>query len=370
MNNYNFLGLFTGAGGLDLGFENLGFNHIESNEILPYAVATLKKNRPLWDIIEGDVRGYTPHYKGDIDVLLAGFPCQGFSLGGKRDPKDIRNTLYKEVLRIASINQPRVIVLENVLNMRTMIHPETGKPFEQQIKEELAAIGYSTVSDFFKVCYHGVPQTRRRFIFVAFRNDVPSYFSMPKLEPITTARNVVWELGKNDNLLLPNHNPTWGFKSYAHKETYEAYNDDAVIPVRFSRTASVGNPIRSLDEPFPAIDTATVWGWAKGNVTAKRIVKDRTNDKYVRNPDSTAKLWRISASRLRAFTAREYARLQTFPDDWEFVGKSKREIQLQIGNAVPVIFAEKLAACILDALLIMDKKKRHHHKKGAQLKIF
>lgn len=370
MNNYNYIGLFSGAGGLDLGFENSGFNHIESNEILPYASSTLRKNRPDWDVIEGDVRGYNPSYRGDVDVLLAGFPCQGFSLGGNRDPDDDRNSLYRQVIRIAKANLPRVIVLENVLNLRTMKHPETGKPFAQQITEELAQIGYDTTFNFFKVCYHGVPQTRRRFIFVAFLGSTPDYFSMPQVEELTSIKDFIYELGQDDSIKLPNHNPKWGFKSYAHEETKESHSDKEAVPVRFSRTASVGYPIRKWNEPFPAVDTATVWGWAKGNVKAFQIEKDRENAMYVRSRKSNAPLWRIHASELRSFTAREYARLQTFPDTWEFIGKNKRELQLQIGNAVPVKFAERIANCVKNALLMQDGIIKVEYSLKEQLELF
>lgn len=133
--DYTYLGLFAGAGGLDLGFELAGFQHTESNEILEYAVETLRMSRPDWEVVHQDVRECTPSFKKGLDVLLAGFPCQGFSLGGNRDEADERNTLYREVVRIAKYMQPRVIVMENVLNLRTMVHPETGKPFAQQISK-------------------------------------------------------------------------------------------------------------------------------------------------------------------------------------------------------------------------------------------
>lgn len=369
MKKYNYLGLFSGAGGLDLGFEKAGFSHIESHEILSYACKSLKHNRPNWSVVEGDICDYNPKFKGDIDVLLAGFPCQGFSLGGKRDPNDQRNQLYKQVIRIAKFNLPRVIVLENVLNLRTMKHPETGKPFAEQIKDELSYIGYSTTFDFFKVCYHGVPQTRRRFIFVAFLGEMPAYFQMPQPEKSTSIKPYLYELGQNDSIELPNHNPTWGFKSYVHKETLENYTDDIAVPVRFSRTASVGHPVREWDKPMPAVDTATVWGWAKGNVKAYQITKDREKDNYIRSKKSDAPLWRIEASRLRGFTAREYARLQTFPDDWEFFGKNKREFQLQIGNAVPVEFAKRIGRKVMDALLMQDGLKNIIYPQG-QLELF
>jgi DNA (cytosine-5)-methyltransferase 1 len=124
------------------------------------------------------------------------------------------------------------------------------------------------------------------------------------------------------------------------------------VPVRFSRKASDGNPVRSLDAPFPAVDTATVWGWALGNVRAQRFEKDRVAGKFIRNPEADVTLWRISASRLRTFTHREYARLQTFHDDWAFYGRNKRDVHLQIGNAVPVEFARRVAGNVRLALQV------------------
>jgi len=368
---YTFSGLFSGAGGLDLGFEKEGFIHTESNEILDCAVNTLRLNRPDWDVFHGDVREYTPRFKKGLDVLLAGFPCQGFSLGGNRDENDERNSLYREVIRIAKMMKPRMIVMENVLNLRTMTHPETNKPFAQQIADELLAIGYKTNFDFFKVSGFGVPQIRRRFIFVAYRDDNLSHFRFPQPSSATTIKNFIFDLGQSTDIDLPNHDPIWGFRSYAHTETNAPYQDsETAVPVRLSRTASEGNPIKDFASPFPAIDTATVWGWAIGNVVANRIDKDRNNAMFVRNPESTAKLWRISASKIRAFTAREYARIQTFPDDWIFWGNNKRDYQLQIGNAVPVIFAQKIACRVRQALESVDKKTEYQIEYGEQMSLF
>ena len=361
-NGYTYLGLFSGAGGLDLGFEKAGFIHTESSDILDYAVETMRLNRPEWNVLNCDVRDYTPDFREGLDVLLAGFPCQGFSLGGNRDENDERNLLYKQVERIADLLKPRVVVMENVLNLRTMLHPVTRKPFAIQIAEEMAGIGYTTRFQFFRVSQFGVPQTRRRFIFIAYRDDSLSHFAFPQPRRETGIRDFIYDLGQDLSIKLPNHDPKWGFDSYVHTETHEPFNIyEPAIPVRFSRTASEGTPIRSFDAPFPAIDTATVWGWAQGNVKATRIDKKRDDAMFVRNPESTARLWRVSASRLRPFTAREYARLQTFPDDWVFYGNNKREIHLQIGNAVPVVFAKKIAMSVSNALEILDGKKEHQN---------
>ena len=370
---YTFLSLFSGAGGLDIGFEKAGFMHTESSDILPYAVNTMKRNRPDWRVLNCDVREYSPRLRGEIDVLLAGFPCQGFSLGGNREEGDKRNALYKEVVRIAKDVQPRIIVMENVLNLRTMRHPVTRKPFAQQIADELSEIGYTTRYDFFRVSSFGAPQTRRRFIFVAYKGDSMRHFRFPVPGKETSIRQFLFDLGQGGGIGLPNHDPQWGFDSYVHTENGGVFNKGSVtVPVRLSRTASEGNPVRSFDQPFPAVDTATVWGWANGNIRAIRIDKNRADEAamFVRNPKSTARLWRISADHLRAFTIREYARLQTFPDDWIFYGNNKRELQLQVGNAVPVLFAKKIAERVLIALEVADGKRQPEAPSLEQMSLF
>ena len=91
---------------------------------------------------------------------------------------------------------------------------------------------------------------------------------------------------------------------------------------------------------------------------------------FVRNPESTARLWRISADHLRSFTVREYARLQTFPDSWVFYGDNKRELQLQVGNAVPVAFAKKIAVQVRAALEVADGLRKYEWQEGEQMELF
>lgn len=359
VDKYRYLGLCAGAGGLDLGFELGGFEHCFSMDLEAFAVETLRLNRPNWDVEVADLREFNLSVSSSPDVILAGIPCQGFSLGGNRVDADPRNQLYSHVVRIAKEARPRVVVIENVLNLRTMKCPVSNKPFAQQIADELEKIGYKVYFDIFKMCHFGVPQTRRRFVFVAFLEHSPTGYHLPQPDPqATTIRDFLYDLSNDGGSPpdLPNHNPKWGFKSAVHVETnISCHEHDEVVPVRFSRTASDGNPVRSFDAPFPAIDTATVWGWAQGNVIAKRQKKDRANGKHIRNPNASVTLWRISASRLRSFTDREYARLQTFPDDWRFAGGNKRDIHKQIGNAVPVAFAQRLAQNIARALQCLDQ---------------
>jgi len=340
----SYVGLFCGAGGLDLGFSDAGFQHALSTDIDPWSVKTLRGNRPAWNVQEADIAEVSPRDLPDADVYLAGFPCQGFSLGGHRNGDDTRNFLYKEVVRLARANRPRFVVVENVLNLRTMRHPESGRPFIEEIARGFVSAGYEVKHHVFRVSEYGVPQTRRRFIFVASADAFPEGFSWPLPGRDTPAADYLRDIADEQAKELPNHSPEWGFASRVHTATGEPFDpSERPVPCRFSRTGSDGHPIRSLDAPFPAIDTATIWGWAQGNVVAERKPKDRVNGLFVRNPQSKVTLWRISASRLRSFTAREYARLQTFPDDWVFQGTTKRHLHKQIGNAVPVQFARRLA---------------------------
>lgn len=341
----SFTGLFSGAGGLDLGFEMAGFEHAYSSDIDEWSVRTLQGNRPDWHSTEADVMELSPQDLPDSDVLLAGFPCQGFSLGGNRKEADERNYLFKEVVRLAKAKNPRFVLIENVLNLRTMTEPISGKPFVDLIASHFEKLGYHVKHNIFRVSGYGVPQTRRRFIFVASRDPFPSGFHWPSPENETPASTFLSDVRDDATISLPNHDPEWGFKSRVHNETAEAF-DPSEYPVacRFSRTGSDGHPIRSLNVPFPAIDTATVWGWAQGHVVAERQEKDRINGSFVRNKDTDLKLWRIKASRLRCFTDREYARLQTFPDSWVFHGDNKRHTHKQIGNAVPVQFALRIGS--------------------------
>jgi DNA (cytosine-5)-methyltransferase 1 len=254
-----------------------------------------------------------------------------------------------------------MIVLENVLNLRTMVFPATRKPFAEQIADEFRELGYTIRYDVFRVSGYGVPQTRRRFVFFGFRDQPPPGYHLPIPHSETTIRPFLYDLGQDISIQLPNHDPVWGFASAVHRETGALVGEtDEAVPVRFSRTASDGHPVRSFDEPFPAVDTATVWGWAQGEVVAQRMVKDRSRERFIRNPEANVTLWRISASRLRSFTHREYSRLQTFPDDWVFVGENKRDIHLQIGNAVPVRFAQEIAHNSRLALEALDTGRAFH----------
>lgn len=359
--HYTSIGLFSGAGGLDLGFEQAGFEHILSNDNDETACNTLSINRPKWKVFckdarQLDLRGVCP------DVVLAGFPCQGFSLGGHRKIEDERNQLYKSAVELVDQCRPRAVVFENVFNLRTMTFDGEISAAEE-IRMALSRIGYETTYEMLRCSLYGVPQTRRRFIFVGFRDGLPTNYTLPVgTQKEATCRSALFDsaISSLDPINVSSNvdDPfSWSFQSTAHKSRRRSLSDlsdTQIVPVRLSRTASDGNPVRGFDAPMPALDTGTIWGFAVGDVQAHRYLPDRTKKSNVRNRESQAKLWRIEADLIRKMTSRELANLQTFPADWHFCGSTWGHRLKQIGNAVPVNLARQIGLSVRNGLSSLD----------------
>lgn len=160
--------LFSGIGGIDLGFEQAGFKISWANEIDVLAGKTYKYNFPNTDLIESDICDINPEILSDIDVLTAGFPCQPFSIMGyKRGFKDPRGNLFFEILRILDIKRPKIIFLENVKNL---INHDNGKTF-LVIYNTLAELGYFVRYKIIDAPEANIPQTRKRIYIVAFMDE-------------------------------------------------------------------------------------------------------------------------------------------------------------------------------------------------------
>ena len=168
---YTSIELFAGGGGLALGMEKAGFHHVMLNEFDHAACQTLKTNRPGWNVIEGDVHDidFTP-YRGKVDFLSGGFPCQAFSYAGeKRGFEDARGTLFFELARAVKEIQPKVFMGENV---RGLFTHENGQTL-QVIKDVIADLGYTLIEPrVLKAIMYQVPQKRERLILIAIRNDI------------------------------------------------------------------------------------------------------------------------------------------------------------------------------------------------------
>ncbi len=291
------LSLFTGAGGLDLGFERAGFQIAEAIEQDHTAVKTLRANRQ-WRIQPIAIQEYLPTRK--FDALIAGTPCQGFSTLGKRDAHDPRNFLYQEVVRLALETEPRLIVIENIPTISTTFRKGHKKSFAWSIEQGLRSAGYAVSHWTIDMSFYGVPQTRKRLFFVASRD---MHFTPPPMDEQQTAASTILT-------------PPAGATSI----------------VRLSQKRRTAHPLRELARPMNTIDGTTRWAWAIGYKGAARI--------------GDPPRWQIEAETLTPLCLDDYRRLQTFPENWHFHG-SPTAIRRQIGNAVPPIFAERLGRHLL-----------------------
>ena len=163
--------LFAGGGGLALGMEKAGFKHVLLNEFDKSACATLRKNRPNWNVVEGDIHDISfKEYEGKVDFLSGGFPCQAFSYAGNKGGfEDARGTLFFELARAVKEVKPKVFMGENVKGLYTH---DKGHTFEV-IKSVIADLGYTLVEpQVLKAIQYQVPQKRERLILIAIRNDI------------------------------------------------------------------------------------------------------------------------------------------------------------------------------------------------------
>ena len=178
-NNYTVLELFAGAGGLAIGMEKSGLKCVALNEIDKWACQTLRKNRPNWNVLEGDVKSFNfSEYHNKVNVVTGGFPCQAFSYAGKKlGLADARGTLFYEFARVVKEVNPQICIGENV---RGLLSHENGKTLQGMISI-LDEIGYKVAPiQVLKAINFKVPQKRERLILVGIRKDIDLKFEYPK----------------------------------------------------------------------------------------------------------------------------------------------------------------------------------------------
>jgi len=311
---YNFIDLFSGAGGITQGLVQAGFNPVASVEISPIASATHKRNFPNCHHFCRDIRGFnSQEWLGQIDaphihLIVGGPPCQGFSVAGKRDPNDQRNQLFKEFIRIVSNVRPWYVVMENVPGIITM---KKGK-VKQAIFEEFESIGYSNVSvAILESAAYGVPQIRPRAIFIANRLGMKNPYPKPQLlaEQYKPIESAIDDLPAYTR--IPEINHEWTRHSSEYME-------------RIAKVPPGGSLYKTYADAF------------------KRQYSGKPSMTIKENHGGT----HIHPYLNRVISAREMARLQTFPDSFIFEGTMKKAMW-QIGNAVP----PRLAECVGYALI-------------------
>jgi DNA (cytosine-5)-methyltransferase 1 len=331
-NEYSVLELFAGAGGLAIGLEKSGLKCVALNEIDKWACNTLRKNRPNWKVLEGDIKDFDfPDYKNKVDVVTGGFPCQAFSYAGKKlGLKDARGTLFYEFARVVQEVSPAICIGENV---RGLLSHEKGKTLKGMISI-LDEIGYNVVPvQILKAINYKVPQKRERLILVGIRKDINIKYEYPK--PYKRIYNLSDALKKGD-LFDKNVPKSDGAKYPKSKEDVL----DLIPPKGYWRDLP-------LDLQKEYMGGSFYLGGGKTGM-ARRIGWDEPCLTLTCSP-AQKQTERCHPEETRPFTVREYARIQTFPDEWKFDGSLAQQYK-QIGNAVPVNLGQELGYSIIEFL--------------------
>jgi len=334
---YSVLELFAGAGGLALGLEKAGLKCVALNEIDHWAAETLRKNRPQWEVIEDDIKEISfERFKGKVDVVTGGFPCQAFSYAGKKlGLQDARGTLFYEFARVVQETQPAMCIGENV---RGLLNHDDGKTLKGMISI-LDEIGYRVLEPrVLKAIYHNVPQKRERLILVGIRKDLDITFQYPM--PSKTVYTLRDALKKG--MLFETDVPASPGTKYPEKKKKFL---DLVPPGGYWRDLPLDMQQEYMQKSF-------FLGGGKTGM-ARRISWDEPCLTLTCSP-AQKQTERCHPDETRPFTVREYARIQTFPDEWEFAGSVSAQYK-QIGNAVPVNLACAVGKEIIKTLNQMEK---------------
>lgn len=336
---YRVLELFAGAGGLAIGMEKAGLKCVALNEIDHWAAETLRINRPHWDVIEDDIKNISfEKYKGQVDVVTGGFPCQAFSYAGKKlGLEDARGTLFYEFARAVQETQPAICIGENV---RGLLSHEGGATLKGMISI-LDEIGYKVLDPrVLKAIYYNVPQKRERLILVGIRKDLDISFEYPK------ASNTVYTLKdalKKGELFDCDVPVSAGTKYPEKKKKFL----DLIPPGGYWRNLPLDMQQEYMQKSF-------FLGGGKTGM-ARRISWDEPCLTLTCSP-AQKQTERCHPDETRPFTVREYARIQTFPDEWKFAGPITAQYK-QIGNAVPVNLAVAVGQEIIKTLNQMEMNK-------------
>ncbi len=337
---YKTIELFAGAGGLAIGLEKAGLHTVLLNEIDKNACATLQANRPNWQVVCGDIASidFSP-YKNQIDVITGGFPCQAFSYAGKKMGfEDARGTLFFEFARAIKETQPKLFMAENV---RGLLTHDNGRTLEN-IKSVIDELGYQLLEPhLIKALFYRVPQKRERLILVGIRKGLSKHeFNWPReYQRIYTIKDALCA-----GELFPCDVPSSPGQTYpAHKKAVMeqvpegGYWRDLPLDVQkyyMKKSFYLGGGKTGM---------ARRMSWNEPSLTLTCAPAQKQTE-------------RCHPAETRPFTVREYARIQTFPDDWQFSGPLTAQYK-QIGNAVPVNMAHELGLAIVCFLNSLNPEK-------------
>lgn len=363
----NIIDLFAGCGGLSLGFEMAGFNVVLAIEKDEWASDTYKYNNKNTKVITGDIKEITD-LKGlldkntVVDGIVGGPPCQGFSLSGNRDKNDPRNSLFTEFVRFVKFYKPKFFVMENVngiLSMKT----KTNQLVKDIIIEEYTKAGYNVKICKFNAAEYGVPQARLRVAFIGIRNDIPFMDSKICPKPFLfgddqiTIRDAIMDLpqieaGEGEDEYDYDKAPVSEYQKWAREG-----NDKIRNHIAMRHTKRLIERFGQIKYGQSVADVATKYQQRKRGDAKKISGKVYSQNNMRPYPDKPSPTIPASFQSNfvhpyinRNYTAREGARLQSFPDKFVFLGKrttmswEKNLSQYQqIGNAVPPLLAKAIA---------------------------
>lgn len=316
--------LFAGAGGTALGLENAGFQHIFLNEFDKNAAETLRENRPKWNIDGRNVHEVDfAKFAGKVDLVEGGFPCQAFSYAGKtRGFDDARGTLFFEFARAISETRPKFAMGENVRGLLT--HDE-GRTLKTMVKI-LQDLGYKVAYHLMRAQYQDVPQKRERLVILAIREDLDLPILYPREKDYTISlREAFKDVPEADG------------------QNYSDYKKSIMEKI------PEGGYWRDLpDELQREYMKASYFHTGGKTGMARRLSWDEPSLTLTCQP-AQKQTERCHPSETRPLTIREYARIQTFPDDWKFSGSISAQYK-QIGNAVPVNLGFHIGEAIRESL--------------------
>ena len=336
-NMYKSIDLFAGIGGIRLGFDKAFEKDIETVFVSEWdkkAQETYKANFKDEFDIQGDITEIKESKIPQHDILLAGFPCQAFSLAGlKKGFEDARGTLFFDVARIAEYHKPKVIFCENVKNL---VNHDRGKTFKV-ITRILENLGYKVYEKVLNSKKFGVPQNRERIYIVAFREDIDSSdFSFPEeTDNNKVISDIMEEQEVSPKYYLSN---VYLDSLIRHKERHE------------SKGNGFGYEIKKLDE---IANTLVCGGMGRErNLIIDRRLTDFTPVTHIKGE--------INREYIRKMTPREWARLQGFPDDFKFV-VADTHLYKQFGNSVTVSVIKAIAGNIKRILDLQSKKRERKY---------
>ena len=329
LKEFKVLELFAGAGGLAIGLEKAGIKCEALNEIDKWACQTLRENRPNWNVLEGDIKSYNfEKYNGKVDIVTGGFPCQAFSYAGKKlGLEDARGTLFYEFARAVKEVNPPICIGENV---KGLLSHEKGETLKGMISI-LDEIGYNVAHvKVLKAINYKVPQKRERLIVVGIRKDINIKYKYPK--PYQSIYNLSDAL-KKGKLYNKNVPKSEGSKYPEHKKEIL----DLIPPKGYWRDLPIDLQKEYMGKSFylggGKTGMARRIGWDEPSLTLTCSPAQKQTERC--HPDET-----------RPFTVREYARIQTFPDEWKFAGSVSQQYK-QIGNAVPCNLGKEIGYSIV-----------------------